>query len=38
MLKPSLCDYSNGYILASGTIRVTWLGASVGNNDLKNSI
>ena len=35
MLKPSLYDYSNGYILASGTIRVASLGASVGNNDLK---
>ena len=32
MLKSSLCDYSDAYILASGTITVEALEASGGNN------
>ena len=32
ILKSSLCDYDNGYILVSGTITVTSLGISGGNN------
>ena len=33
MLKSSLCDYSDAYILVSGTITVATLAAGGGNND-----
>ena len=38
MLKSSLCDYSDAYILAKGTISVNntaAAGAAVNNDDLK---
>ena len=38
MLKSSLCDYSDAYILAKGTISVTntaAAGAAVNNDDIK---
>ena len=35
MLRSSLCDYSDAYILVSGTIRVAALAAGVGNNDVQ---
>ena len=37
LLKSSLCDYSDAYILVSGTISVTRLAAGGGNNS-KNVI
>ena len=35
MLKSSLCDYSDAYILVSGTINVTSLLAGKGNNNIE---
>ena len=35
MVKSSLCNYGNGYILVSGTIAVTSLGVSGGNNGIE---
>ena len=35
MLRSSLCDYSNAYILVSGTIAVTELAAGRGNNGIQ---
>ena len=35
MLKSSLCDYSDVYVLASGTITVKEVTASVGNNNIQ---
>ena len=35
MLRSSLCDYNDAYILASGTIRVEALAAGGGNNDIQ---
>ena len=35
MLKSSLCDYSDSYILVSGTITVAALAAGGGNNNRK---
>ena len=35
MLKSSLCDYNDAYILVSGTITVAEVAARGGNNDLE---
>ena len=35
MLRSSLCDYSNVYILVSGTVTVEVLEACDGNNGIK---
>ena len=35
MLRSNLCDYSDAYILASGTITVAVLAAGRGNNGIK---
>ena len=35
MLSLSLCDYSDAYILVSGTIAVSELAASGGNNNMQ---
>ena len=35
MLKPSLCDCSDAFILAGGTITVTALAAGGGNNGIE---
>ena len=35
MLRSILCDYSDGYILVSGTIAVVALAAGGGNNDIQ---
>ena len=36
MLRPGLCDYSDAYILASGTIKIDGAGADVmQNNQMK---
>ena len=35
MLKSSLCDYSDAYILVSGTVTVAELAAGRGNNDIE---
>ena len=35
MLKSSLCNYSNGYILVSGTITVAELEATEESNNLQ---
>ena len=35
MLKSSLCDYSDAYILVIGTITVTELAAGGGNNSIE---
>ena len=36
MLKPRLCDYSDVYILASGTIKIDGAGADImQNNQMK---
>ena len=35
MSRPSLCDYSDSYILVSGTITVAALAAGGGNNSIK---
>ena len=35
MIKSSLCDYSNAYILVSGTITAKALAAGGGNNDIQ---
>ena len=35
MLRSSLCDYSDTYILVSGTITVTELAAGRGNNGIQ---
>ena len=35
MLKSSLCDYSDAYILLSGTITVSALAAGGGNNGIE---
>ena len=35
MLRSSLCDYSDAYILVSGTITVAALAAGRGNNGIK---
>ena len=35
MLRSSLCDYSDAYILVSGTITVAELAAVGGNNDIQ---
>ena len=35
MLRSSLCDYSDGYILVSGTITVEALAAGGGNNNVQ---
>ena len=35
MLKSSLCDYSVGYVLVSGTIIVAVLAAGGGNNNIQ---
>ena len=35
MLRSSLCDYSDAYILVSGTITVTELAAGRGNNGIQ---
>ena len=36
MLRSSLCDYSDVYILVKGTITVTALGANNGANNIRN--
>ena len=36
MLKSNLCDYSDAYILAKGTITVTALGANNGANNIRD--
>ena len=38
MLKSSLCDYSDAYTLASGTITVENTGAAATPNNRKNII
>ena len=35
MLKPSLCDYSDPYMLVSGAITVAALEAGEGNNNIQ---
>ena len=35
MLKSCLCDYSDAYILVSGTITVAEVVAGGGNNDIE---
>ena len=35
MLRSSLCDYSNTYILVSGTITVAEVATGGGNNNLE---
>ena len=35
MLRSSLCDYSDAYILASGTIAVAVVAAGGGNNSIQ---
>ena len=35
MLRSSLCNYSDGYILVSGTITVVALAAGGGNNNIQ---
>ena len=35
MLGSSLCDYSDAYILVSGTITVAELAADRGNNNMQ---
>ena len=35
MLKSSLCDYSDAYILVNGTIRVNELAAGGGNSNIQ---
>ena len=35
MLRSSLCDYSDAYILVSGTITVAVLAAGGGNNNIQ---
>ena len=35
MLKSSLCDYSDAYILVNGTITVNELAAGGGNNNIQ---
>ena len=35
MIKSSLCDYTDAYILVSGTITVAELAAGGGNNDIQ---
>ena len=35
MLTSSLCDYSDAYILVSGTITVAEVGASGGNDNIE---
>ena len=35
LLRSSLCNYSDAYILVSGTITFAVLGASRGNNDIQ---
>ena len=35
MLKKSLCDYSDAYILLSGTITVAQVAAGGGNNNIQ---
>ena len=35
MLRSSLCDYSDAYILVSGTIAVAALVAGGGNNNIQ---
>ena len=35
MLSSSLCDYSDAYILASGTITVATLAAGGGNSNIQ---
>ena len=35
MLRSSLCDYSDAYILVSGTITVPALAADGGNNNIQ---
>ena len=35
MLKSSLCNYSDAYILVSGTITVAELAAGGGNNNIE---
>ena len=37
MLKSSLCDYSDAYILVSGTITVAELTAGGGDNNIQAS-
>ena len=36
MLRSSLCDYSDAYILAKGTITVTAPGANNGANNIRD--
>ena len=36
MLRSSLCDYSDAYILVKGTITVTALGANNGANNIRD--
>ena len=36
MLKSSLCDYSDSYIVVSGTISAIALAAGGGNNNIEN--
>ena len=38
MLKPSLCDYSDAYILVSGTITVPNTRTATNTNSRKNII
>ena len=38
MLKSSLCDYSDAYILVSGTISVPNTGTTAASNNRKNII
>ena len=35
MLRSSLCDYSDAYIVASGTITIAALAAGGGNNNMQ---
>ena len=35
MLRSSLCDYSDAYILVSGTITVAAVASDVGNNGIQ---
>ena len=36
MLRSSLCDYSDAYILVKGTVMVTAPGANNGANDIRD--
>ena len=38
MLRSNLCDYSDAYILAKGTITVTATGANNGANNIRDKI